>query len=266
MLSFFLFNLSLAAEKPVEKAQQQFLSKKRKAAITTLVKELKKNSVSEKQKAKLNKALNRIVSIFISEKAMKKFSLAEATLFSDPKLATLTLDEVRNIEPHHSKVEILSIQNYLLQKQCQKALEISEQSLSLNPYNRKVKLLRLNALLCEESYREFSTEIGKSMDQSKELAFKHLMAIYSLKTQDESKYAYYLKGLRVRPEVPIIAVLETRLKKRPPGHDERVNGYLKACSQKETNKRSIELFFYCDFLDEMLEEKANIDQQEPDHA
>lgn len=261
-LLFFLLPLASQAN-AIQAAQTAFLNKDRKKAITVLVEELNKNNMPARGRASIKKTLSRMTTMFLAEKAMKRYGLAESVRISDAKLSILTLIDLMKVEPHHAGVEKLLASHYLHTKKCNKAEKILTESLQLNPYNEELQLLLLNTYLCDEDFEKLTKALSEFKGDTSSVEFNHLMAVYSLKAEDAAKYSYYYDKLKGNSDLLTPVVLSARLGKRPSGYEKLLNNYVKTCKSNSPQNLPVDMFYYCDFQSEMVEEQAKLTTEEP---
>lgn len=148
----------------ISRAQELLLNQKRTQATQVLVQEVEKERSNQKAIVELKKALNNLSEMFLTEKAQRVFELGRSLSAEEIDAGSEKYLEALALEPSNLKIIKELARNFLVKKECIKALEYAKEALLLNPYSAEFFLIKLQAKAC----------LGKIEDIEAELANPHI--------------------------------------------------------------------------------------------
>ncbi len=128
-------------------AQNLSLQKDRLQATQTLVRALRKEK-SLVAKRELLSALTDLSEVFYSDKAQQIFESGESLRFDTPQTSVERYAEALKLEPGNVSVLRGLGRAHLALGACDRALDVAQQAMEMNPYPDDLQLLKAQALSC----------------------------------------------------------------------------------------------------------------------
>lgn len=161
VLSFFDRGAALAATPGSWSEMKKWVEERLvEGEVEPAVEQLKKYIGSQKESASPagRDLLNQVVNTFLMDETHKKFYQAQTLKFSEPDRAIEILAEVRRKEPFNEKA-ILEVAWILIHAgKCDQAGDNLNQALKNNPYSKRGRILKINALSCLKDWQGIKIE------------------------------------------------------------------------------------------------------------
>lgn len=169
----------------IEKAQALSLQGARFQAIMILISAISKETKKPLVVKELISSLDQIARVFVSERAQQAYELGLSLKNSDPNTAQGKFAEANKLEPDNLEIDMASARIFLMQGDCDKALNKLERWKEALPYIDELKVLQAQSSLCRGEFKEYL--VLKPTDNKKSTAWLMLATEHAYRTGQFNK-------------------------------------------------------------------------------
>jgi len=195
----------------IAKAQQLTLQKERLQAVRILARAAAKEK--GRAHAELLSTIDTLAEVFYTEKGQQIYELAESLKESAPPTAIEKLQEALQMEGQNTKVLKSLIRLNIQTQKCQQAEELTDRAYETNPFDKELRLLKIQAGVCNKSVttEEAKALAEESKNRKMRIFFDKARAhIFLLNGQPEVALQIIKKIEKIDPRFPELYFVKMR--------------------------------------------------------